>query len=116
MRRSPRFPFSAAAELVSPTEILSFRVAEISLYGCYLEPITPLNLPNGTQVTIKIFSDGEVLETPATVLYSAPSSGVGVAFRGVGQPYRSILRKWLAEAVEKNHTVTSIFSGPANQV
>ena len=84
-RRTPRFPFSAPAEVIRPDNQLvdRTRVHELSLYGCYLDTQTPL--PRGTQVTVKIVSDGDFFEANATVIYSQPTLGMGVAFREIGR-------------------------------
>jgi hypothetical protein len=69
-RRTPRFPFSAPAELIRGDSRVSTMVTELSLYGCYLEAREPL--ARGTRVTVKIFASGEFFEAIATVMYSQP--------------------------------------------
>ena len=102
-RRTPRFPFSAAAEIIrldtratEPT-----RVNELSLYGCYLDTRTPL--PRGAQVTVKITSGGQSFEASATVVYAQPSLGMGVAFREVKPVFLAVLQKWLRQALDKQN-------------
>lgn len=102
-RRTPRFPFSASAELIRmdthATE--STRVNELSLYGCYLDTTTPS--PRGAQVLVKIMSRGQFFEAAATVVYSQPSLGMGVAFREVKPVFLAVLQKWLRQALEKQN-------------
>jgi PilZ domain len=102
-RRTPRFPFSADAEIMraGSESTGKTRVNELSLYGCYLDSKTPL--PRGTQVVIKIFSGGEFLEASATVIYSQPTLGMGLAFREVKSVFVGILQKWLRQALDKQN-------------
>jgi hypothetical protein len=100
MRRGPRFPFSADAEIVTPTGVCSGRVIELSFHGCYLEPISTPTLQNGTDVTIKILRPDEYFEATATVLYSRPMLGVGLAFRSVNPALVPTIRRWLLEALD----------------
>lgn len=100
-RRTPRFTFSAFAEIIRldtrTTE--TTRVNELSLYGCYLDTRTPL--PRGAQVIVKIISGGEFFEASATVVYAQPSLGMGVAFREVKPVFLAVLQKWLRQALDK---------------
>jgi hypothetical protein len=103
IRRTPRFRFSAPAEVVRPGSQVAEKtqVNELSLYGCYLDTKTPL--PRGTTVTIKIISGGQFFEASATVIYAQPTLGMGVAFREVKPTYLAVLQKWLRQALEKQN-------------
>jgi hypothetical protein len=96
-RRSPRYPFFASAELIedkSDVRITS-RLSELGLYGCYLDMMNPF--PAGTSVLIKI-SEGEAkFESRATVVYSQPNMGMGVAFQNVEERYVTVLQNWMAK-------------------
>jgi hypothetical protein len=97
-RRTPRFPFLAAAEVIetgTPAGIAA-RVTELSLYGCYVEISNPL--AKGTHATLKVYSEGRYFESHSTVLYSQPSLGMGVGFLNVNPHYLTVLRFWLIEA------------------
>ncbi len=98
-RRTPRFPFSAAAEVTrldsGATE--STQVNELSLYGCYLDTKAPL--PRGAKVNIKIHSGGQFFEASAAVVYSQPTLGMGLAFRDVKPVFLAVLQKWLLQAL-----------------
>jgi hypothetical protein len=100
---TPRFPFAASAEVIRTdthtTE--TTRVNELSLYGCYLDPVT--SLPRGAQVIVKIISGGQLFEASATVLYSQPSLGMGVAFREVKPVFLAVLQNWLRQALDKQN-------------
>jgi hypothetical protein len=51
-RCTARVRFSASAEVIRADLVESTLVTELSLFGCYLEPTTPL--PRGTLVTVKM--------------------------------------------------------------
>src|ERR1700693_143017 len=57
IRRSPRIPFIAVAQIAYRDSDGSLRcqVATLSLHGCYVE--TPITLPPGREVSIKIFAE-----------------------------------------------------------
>jgi PilZ domain len=102
-RRTPRFPFVAVAEITekeSATEIVT-QVSELSLYGCYIDQKNPFS--PGTIVTLKIFSESEVFEAAAKVLYAHPNLGMGLAYHEVSLRSSSVLRQWLdrAKALEE---------------
>lgn len=103
IRRTPRFPFSAAAEVArfGSQAAEKTRVNELSLYGCYLDTRTPL--PRGTNVTVKIISGGQHFEASATVIYAQPTLGMGLAFREVKPAFLAVLQKWLRQALQKQN-------------
>ena len=105
-RRTPRFPCSASAEVVWGDSIELTRVTELSRYGCYLEAMRPL--PAGTRVTLKIMDKGQYFEATATVLYSQPNLGMGVAFRQVKSMFQTILEEWLRDSLERQNRAPSI--------
>jgi PilZ domain len=109
MRRAPRFSSSASAEVIADGSFELTRVSEISRYGCYLETSTPLE--PGTVVTVKIMDGGQLFEATATVLYSRPPRGVGVAFRDVKSVFQTILEDWLSQSVELHHRIPRIEDG-----
>ena len=97
-RRGPRLPFIASAEVVdaqSGTK-MNLRVSELSLNGCYLDTIN--SLPIGSRITLRIVTDTETFETPATVIYAQPNFGMGIAFAETKPESLAILQKWLASA------------------
>jgi hypothetical protein len=58
-----------------------------------------------TRVLVKIFAiDGGYFEADATVVYSNPSLGMGLAFRQVRPEFLARLRKWLREAMQQNQS------------
>jgi hypothetical protein len=105
-RRSKRYRCSASAEVMWDGLIELTRVTELSRYGCYLETTRPL-VP-GTRVTLKIFEEGRLFEATATVLYSQPQLGMGVAFREVKSTFQSILDEWLQHSLDRQNRKPSI--------
>ncbi len=105
-RRTPRFPCSASAELTWDHSVELTRVTELSRYGCYLE--TSKSLPTGTRVTLKVMDKGKLFEATATVLYSRPTLGMGVAFREVKSTFQIILEDWLRESLDRQRKRPSI--------
>jgi hypothetical protein len=67
--RTPRFPFSASAEVASDDSVEVTRVTELSRHGCYLE--TTKHRTAGTRVTVKISSKDQIFEATANNGYSA---------------------------------------------
>jgi hypothetical protein len=55
----------------------------------------------GRSVFIKIFTEGSFFESHATVVYSHPNSGMGVAFRDLKPYFVGELKKWLLAAMQK---------------
>jgi hypothetical protein len=104
--RTPRFPFSASAEVTSDDLVELTRVTELSLYGCYLE--TAKHRTTGTRVTVKIMNKDQIFEATATVLYSRPTTGMAVAFRKVKPLFRSMLKDWLHQSLEEQNRKPSI--------
>jgi hypothetical protein len=105
-RRTPRFPFVAVAEITekeSGGEIVT-QVSELSVNGCYIDEQNPF--PSGTIVTLKIFSESEVFDATAKVLYAHPNLGMGLVFVEVSLRSGAVLREWLLAAKakeEKSH-------------
>jgi hypothetical protein len=98
-RSTLRFAFDASADVIredSNARIVA-RVSEIGMNGCLLKTADPF--PDGTSVVVKIFTEGRFFEARATVVYSQPKIGMGLAFREVKPHFVSVLKKWLLEAM-----------------
>lgn len=99
-RRSPRYSFAATAELTAdnPRASATAIVSELSLRGCRLKmsSVFPLNVP----INVKISTAGELFQTKARIVYLQPGVSAGVAFLGMEQQAREILRRWLDVAKE----------------
>ena len=105
-RRTPRFPFVAAAEILNAGSVLSTHVTELSAYGCYFETTVPV--ASSTQVVIRIFANGQCFEAKASVLYSKPNLGMGVAFREVTANNQAVLHEWLQQSLDRQNVRPSI--------
>ena len=97
VRRSPRFPFYASAEITEfPTQVrLTTRTSELSRYGCYIDVMNPL--PLGTAVKIQIIHHEQTFDATAHVIYSQPNMGMGVAFDEIEVGQVPALEKWLSD-------------------
>ena len=77
-RRTPRYIFFAAAELMEEkSEVrIASRLSELSLRGCYLDMMNPF--PVGTSILLKVWTDeSTVFQSNARVIYSQPNVGAG---------------------------------------
>ena len=97
-RHTPRYPFSALAEIVDENENArtSSRVSDLSLHGCYVEMKDPF--PQGTSVMIEISTDTESLETHATVAHFEPKQGMGLTFSEMPESFANVLNRWVVQA------------------
>jgi len=93
----------ASAEVTSNDSVELTRVTELSRYGCYLE--TSKQRTPGTRVTVKIMNRDQVFEATATVLYSRPTTGMGVVFREVQSAFQSILEDWLHQSLRQQNKI-----------
>ncbi|HXN53374.1 MAG TPA: PilZ domain-containing protein [Candidatus Acidoferrum sp.] len=95
LRRSPRVPFIASAEIMEVnTEIrLSARTGDLSRHGCYMDMVNPL--PQGTAVKIAIAHGERTLCAIAGVVYSQTPLGMGLEFRDIDPAERDKLEQWL---------------------
>ena len=98
-RRTPRYIFFAAAELLEEKSDVrvSSRVSELSLHGCYLDMMNPF--PQGTKILVKIFTDSEYFESLGTVAYAQHNMGMGVKFEDVKPHFTNVLNAWLLKAM-----------------
>jgi Ribonuclease G/E len=95
-RRSPRYPFIAAVEVVelaSGTK-LSARTSDLSIGGCFLDMLNPT--PQGTEVRVRIFHEGTTFTALGRVVFLLPNMGMGVTFTSIDQDQQAILQKWIA--------------------
>jgi|SRR5882762_284052 len=94
-RRSPRYPFFAAAELTQTTSGAQLEAAtsDLGSNGCYLDTSNPL--PQGTIISIQITYECQVFAARGVVAHSHPSMGMGVNFIALESGCASILETWL---------------------
>ena len=102
-RRTPRYIFFAAAELLeekSDVRVAS-RVSELSLHGCYLDMMNPF--PQDTAIRLKIWTDeNTVFQTKASIIYSQPNIGAGVKYVDVDEKSLAVLQHWLDQAAKQS--------------
>lgn len=98
-RRTPRYPFVAAAELINEREKtkMEVRVTELSLSGCYFDMVNPL--PDGTPIHVKIYFENEFFEAKGKVIYAQPNLGMGATFDEMPTYSVPVLKKWLLRAM-----------------
>ncbi len=96
LRRSPRVPFIAAAEIMEAnTQVrLTARTSDISRHGCYMDMVNPL-LP-GVAVKIAIAHGQRTFSATAGVVYSQTPLGMGLEFRAMDKSEQDQLEQWLA--------------------
>lgn len=97
-RLAPRYPFIAMAEIIDEKENArkSSQVRDLSLQGCYVEMVNPF--PEGTNVTIEIYTETEFLETRGRVAYFEPKQGMGLTFSEMPEYFAKTLDRWLSQA------------------
>ncbi len=97
-RRTPRYIFFAAAELLeekSDVRVAS-RLSELSLHGCYLDMMNPF--PADTAIRLKIWTDeNTVFQCHGKVIYAQPNMGAGVSFLDLEPKDLAVLEHWLQE-------------------
>jgi hypothetical protein len=101
-RRTPRYIFFAAAELLEEkSEVrVASRVSELSLHGCYLDMMNPF--PVDTPILLKIWTEEtSVFHTKGRIIYAQPNIGAGVQFGDIEPKYLAVLQHWLAEAAKE---------------
>ncbi len=84
--------------------LLSARISELGVGGCYVDALNPF--PEGTLVALRILRDQGVFETKANVVYCDSRFGMGLAFIGMTPDQRSLLESWLAEIVSQLRPVS----------
>ena len=97
LRRSPRIPFIASAEITEvDTEVrLIARTGDLSKGGCYLDMVNPL--PQGTAVKVAIAHGNRTFDATAKVIYSQTPLGMGLEFREIDPTHQPTLGQWLSE-------------------
>ena len=72
---------------------ISGRTSDISLGGCYVDPISPF--PVGTIIKIRLTNERETFEADAKVVLSKVGMGMGVAFISAVPQQIRIFQKWI---------------------
>jgi hypothetical protein len=84
-RKHPRHACGLAVEVrpAGETSMLSGRLADICLGGCYIATVSPL--PPGIAVTVSFGSNGERAAIAGKTITSMPGSGMGIEFTSPAQ-------------------------------
>jgi len=96
-RNVERITFSAVAEIrnAGSSVRISARVSDISRDGCYLDSFNVLAA--GTKIWITIRHRNQQFDSAATVVYSMPDMGMGIAFSTAEPEMLLLLNQWIAE-------------------
>lgn len=98
VRRAPRYAFVATAEVTVEGSgcVMSTRLGDLSLHGCYVCTTNPL--AEGSSILIRISAGNSVFQARGKVIYTQPNLGAGVEFQNIEQLYQTVLEEWLLEA------------------
>lgn len=94
-RTVPRYPFVASVEILdilTRTRLVA-QIVEISLKGCYLATLNPLE--SNSVIELRIRRDHEVFEALARVVRVEEGKGMGIAFLKIEPPQEHLLRQWI---------------------
>ncbi|HVS89272.1 MAG TPA: PilZ domain-containing protein [Candidatus Acidoferrum sp.] len=96
-RRHPRFPWTAAAEVVDNQSgaRINGRTSDVGQGGCYVDALNPL--PVGSVVKIRLTKDEQSFVAQAKVAYAMTGLGMGLMFTSAEPEQMWILERWLAE-------------------
>ena len=90
------------------------RCSDISLSGCYLDTLNPLE--TGSSLWVRLFHSQRVFESQAKVAYMVPRLGMGVAFaQPIPADQLAVLLQWLAEAAPSSNSQASLFGISASR-
>ena len=96
LRRSPRVPFIASADVIDTETLvrLTARTGDLSRHGCYMDMVNPL--PLGSTIQVEIAHGQRTFSATAGVVYSQTPLGMGLEFRSVEASEQDKLEQWLA--------------------
>jgi hypothetical protein len=92
-----RIQLVATAEVTArdTDTLLSARMSELGLGGCYVDTLSPF--PTGTLIHVRIIRDGGAFECEAKVVYIHEGFGMGIAFTNMALDQRRMLENWIAD-------------------
>ncbi len=73
---------------------LTAHTTNVSLFGCFVSAASPF--PEGTKVRLRISHAGTSFAALGKVVFSRPSSGMGIAFTTIEPTSQTTLEKWIA--------------------
>jgi hypothetical protein len=94
-RRSTRYPFVAAAEVIEPQSYtkVAGRTSDLGRGGCFIDTMSPF--PEGTIVSVKLSLEQRTFEAQAKVVYSMSGMGMGLAFVRMQPDHQKVLEGWI---------------------
>jgi hypothetical protein len=94
-----RIQLVATAEVTArdTDTLLSARMSELGLGGCYIDTLSPF--PTDTLVHVRIIRDGGAFECEAKVVYIHERFGMGIAFTNMALDQRRMLENWIAALI-----------------
>ncbi|MGA2810898.1 MAG: PilZ domain-containing protein [Candidatus Acidiferrum sp.] len=88
--------------------VIKQRCSDISLSGCYLDTLNPID--PGTPLWVHIEHGGRTFSAQARVAYMVPRLGMGLEFaRPVPEEQCAVLREWIGEVVALSEPLPSPF-------
>jgi len=102
-----------ATDLLTRTTV-KLRCSDLSLSGCYLDTLNPMEL--GTPVWVHLVHGHHIFEAQGKVAYAVLRLGMGVAFaQPIPADQLAVLNDWLAEAGASSHPQASLFGSTASR-
>jgi hypothetical protein len=97
-RSTPRFSFTAAAEIfeIGSQGRVTGRTSDLSPNGCYIDTMSPYAA--GIAVRVRMKHGLHEFEAIAAVRYSLLSMGMGLEFTEISPENQAVLQRWLAES------------------
>jgi hypothetical protein len=88
--------------------VLKLRCSDISLQGCYLDTLNPVD--PGTALWVRLEHGGRVFAAQAHVAYTVPRLGMGLEFaQPIPEDQLVVLKEWIAEAAATSMPLPSSF-------
>jgi hypothetical protein len=96
-RSTPRSAFTAAVVAVEPKSRtrIDAHTSDLSIGGCYVDTMNPF--PAGTELQLRLTTEGKSFDAEAKVAYCQIGVGMGLLFTTAGPGQLSTIEKWFAE-------------------
>jgi hypothetical protein len=96
-RAEPRYPVAAMAEATEMKShtLVTGRISDIGIGGCYFEVMSPFAV--GAELHVRITRNKQSVSASAKVLYSTGGMGMGLIFTTVAPEQKHILQQWVGE-------------------
>ncbi len=96
-RQVPRHTINADSQVEEPRvqAVINGRMTDLGMGGCYVDAM--MTFPVGTQVVVRLTREDLTFEANATIVYSKPGLGMGLAFMEMEVAHREFLARWVEE-------------------